>query len=175
MGSIDRRVEVQQAPVVLPLLTSQSADEEATPVVAGFDDLISGESVAKIPSGYLGLDWHNWVVTHNRTYSGEGYINGAMSGDYVAYNGSGHPTSIDSEQPFHFIGGYFTAAWADAEGEMLNVKAWSGGTLAYEDRIRLSALGPVYFAAEYRDITRVEFSTEHYWQVVADDLVFHRP
>jgi hypothetical protein len=175
-GSIDRRVEVRQFPVVLPLLTSQSeAEEPETRLIAGFDDLISSESVAKIPSGYVGLNWHNWVVTHNRTYSGEGYINGTMSGEYVAYNGSGHPTSIDSEQPFHFVGGYFTGAWADAEGEMLNVKAWSGDTLAHEDRIRLSAMGPVYFAAKYKDVTRVEFFTDHYWQVVADDLVFARP
>lgn len=175
-GPIDRRVEVQQSPVVLPLFSSQrEAEKPEARAVAGFDDLISSESVAKIPSGYLGLNWHNWVVTHNRTYSGEGYINGTISGEYIAYNGSGHPTSIDSKQPFDFIGGYFTGAWAAAEGEMLNVKAWNGDTLAHEDRIRLSALGPVYFAAEYRNITRLELSTDHYWQVVADDLVFSRP
>ncbi len=175
-GSIGRRVEIGQFPVVLPLRASRSeAGEVQAPESASFDDLISTESVAKIPNGYRQLNWRNWVVTHNRTYAGEGYVNGTMSGEYVAYNGSGHPTSIDSGKPFHFIGGYFTGAWADAAGEMLTVKAWKGDILEHEDRIKLSAMGPVYFAANYRGVTRMEFFTDHYWQVVVDDLVFSFP
>ena len=41
-----------------------------------------------------------------------------------------------------------------------------------EDEIRLSHLGSVYFDAQYRNITMVELTTLHYWQVVADDLIF---
>jgi hypothetical protein len=171
-----RRVEVSRYPVVLSTLPPDTrSNVPASRETALFDELIANESVAKIPSGYAGLNWHNWVVTHNRTYGGDGYINGTMSGEYVAYNGSGHPVSIDSENPFHFVGGYFTSAWADAEGETLHVEGWRGEQLVYEDEIRLSALGPVFFAADYRDLTRLEFFTEHYWQVVADDLVFAFP
>lgn len=168
-----RSVEIGRYPVAISEQGSD-ATANASPTLARFDDLISSESVAKIPGGYIALNWHNWVVTHNRTYGGEGYVNGTISGEYVAYNGSGLPASIEGEQPFDFVGGYFSVAWADAEGETLHIKAWRDGQLQHSDSLELSAVGPVYFAADYRDITRIEFSTEHYWQVVADDLVFRR-
>jgi hypothetical protein len=136
----------------------------------GFDDLLLVESVGKIPSGYEQVSWRNWVVAHNRVYSGEGYINGTMSGEYVAYNGSGHPAVIESAASFDFAGGYFSVAWSDAEGETLRLLAWRGEELVHQDELALSAMGPVYFAADYRDITRLELSTEHFWQFVGDDL-----
>ena len=95
-----------------------------------------------------------------------------MSGEFVAYNSSGHPVSITHDRPFDFIGGFFGAAWLEAEGETLQVRGWRGAELVYDERIELSALGPVYFAAGFNGVTRLEFSTERYWQFVCDDLEF---
>ena len=50
------------------------------------------------------------------------------------------------------------------------LKGWRGDVLVYEDEITLSDLGPVWFDAEYRDVTRLEMQTKHYWQFVADDM-----
>jgi hypothetical protein len=178
VGARDRRhhVPVDGYPVVLPLLPPDPRRPAAgARRLIDFDDLIAHPAVAKIPNGYGGLNWRNWVVTHNRTYQGEGYINGTVSGDYVAYNGSGHPAVIDSENPFDFIGGYFTVAWSDAEGETLHVRAWRQDALVHEDTLSLSAMGPVFFSAHYQGITRMELRTAHYWQAVADALTFAVP
>ncbi|HEY4202637.1 MAG TPA: hypothetical protein VGM83_18960 [Devosiaceae bacterium] len=169
-------VDVGYYPVDLPLLPSPvAANAPGRREVITFDDLISGQTVGEIPNGYEGLDWHNWVATHNLVYGGEGYRNGTVSGTYVAYGGSGHPATIESREPFDFAGGYFSAAWPGAQGETLIVRAWRADVLVHEDRLLLSVLGPVYFAADYQHITRLEVATEHYWQFVADDLTFSTP
>lgn len=167
-----REVEVGRVPVVLSREWSDEAAMNGTAVTVGFDDLFVGDQLMKVPNGYGGLRWENWVATHGRFYEGEGYMNTLMSGEYVAYTSSGHPTAVAGDEPFDFVGGYFGVAWSGAEGETLHIRAWSGDTLVHDDQFALSAYGPVYFAADYKSITRVEFSTEHYWQAVADDLSF---
>jgi hypothetical protein len=169
-----RLVEVVNAPVVLSMAGAggMAADAPAgRDITVGFDDLEKG-SVAKIPSGYSGLNWNNFVMAHMKFYGSQGYRNNIMSGEFVAYNGSGHPASISSAKPFDFIGGYLGASNFKAEGETLHIKAWRGDTLAYEEDLNLSALGPIYFVADFRDIDRIDFSTEHYWQVTFEDLAF---
>lgn len=169
-----RNVTVAQAPVVLAAF-SEKAKSDAAPLpvshVTGFDDLATS-GVFEVPSGYGGLDWYNLVAMHQRFTGGPGYINAAMSGDFIAYNSSGHPATVSSRAPFDFTGAYFGAGWDDAEGETLLIKAWRGEEPVYEDQVTLSALGPVYFAAEYRRITRIEIRTEHYWQAAIDDFAY---
>jgi hypothetical protein len=170
-----RKVVVASAPVVLSALSGKIEPGEAplpTLHVAGFDDLMKISGVFEVPSGYGELDWYNLVAAHQSFYGGPGYVNSTMSGEFVAYTSSGHPAAASSDKPFDFVGAYFGAAWDAAEGETLLVKGWRGEEAAYEDRIVLSASGPVYFAADYRRITRVEISTEHYWQAVIDDFAY---
>jgi hypothetical protein len=176
-GRVVRAVEVGRgAPVTLSAITP--GRDEPPPLGAartvGFDDLVS-TAVMEVPNGYGGLCWRNWVATHQRNYNGEGYVNGAMSGEFVGYNSSGHPATIWCDRPFDFVGGYLSAAWLTVEGEIVRIRAWRGDDLVYRDALPLSAMGPVYFAADYRSVTRIEFATDHYWQVVVDDLTFRLP
>ena len=136
----------------------------------GFDDLIASKSVLKIPAGYGDVGWRNWVATHNHYYEGPGYINNTMSGEYVAYNSSGHPAEVFGKKPFDFLGAYFGIGWDNAEGETVRLEGWRGDKIVYYDEFELSALGPVYFAANYTDVTLLKFSTLHYWQFVCDDI-----
>ena len=172
----ERRIDLARAPVVLSTLRPGEVRREAgAPAsVITFDDLVRA-GIKEVPSGYRGLDWRNWVVTHNKFYDGEGYVNTTMSGEFVAYNSSGHPVSIRRERPFDFIGGFFGSAWLRAEGETLQIEGWRGPALVYQETIELSAMGPVHFAANFRDITRLEFRTQRYWQFVCDDLEFSLP
>ncbi|MGB3337070.1 MAG: hypothetical protein WBA73_07825 [Devosia sp.] len=142
-----------------------------TGIEATFDDLQS-EGVLKIPSGYVGLDWNNFVMTHQKFYDPEGYRNGVLSGEFLAYNGSGHPAAISRDKPFDFVGGYFGASTLRAEGETLIITGWQDEQEVYHESLALSALGPVFVAADFRGVTRVEFRTEHYWQFTADNLSF---
>jgi hypothetical protein len=173
----NRHVEVSNVPVLLAtMVPKEEAQSEATPrTLIGFDDLVT-VGIKEIPFGYRGLNWHNWVATHHKFHDGEGYVNTTMSGEFVAYNSSGHPVKITRERPFDFVGGYFGSAWLrEAEGETLRVKGWRDDALAYDEIIKLSALGPIYFSANFRNVTRLEFATRHYWQFVCDDLEFDVP
>jgi hypothetical protein len=173
----ERTVNLEKAPVVLSRIKLDQLEQTTSSRTrtVHFDDLITTQSIKEIPYKYGGVDWRNWVATHNLTYGGEGYVNNTMSGEFVAYNSSGHPVKVFSDQPFDFVGGYFGVAWGVAEGETLRVEAWRGAELAYQDELELSVLGPVYFSADYKNVTLVRMSTLHYWQFVCDDITFgHR-
>lgn len=170
-----RSVTVGRAPVVM---STPAADGEPAPDPlptarsVGFDDLLQAPQVKEIPSGYGGLDWYNLVAMHQAFSGGPGYINTASSGEFIAYNSSGHPAEVSSATPFDFDGAYFGVGWDDAEGETLVLTAWRGSDVAYEDRIVLSSLGPVYFDADYRGISRLQIRTEHFWQATVDDFAY---
>jgi len=169
-------VDISDTPVQLAKTFGTESKPSRNPTTTvTFDDMIRDEGVLKIPNGYAGLDWDNWVITHKHFYKGAGYKNGAVSGDYVVYNSSGHPASISRTEPFDFVGGYFSVSFDSAEGEGFDVKAYRGDQLVYHDVIELSRFGPVHFMADYRGITKLEFSTQHYWQGIADDLQFRLP
>lgn len=170
-----RKVVAATAPIVLSTFSGKAGPAgEPLPNqhVIGFDDLMTMTGVVEIPSGYGGLDWYNLVAMHQRFTDGPGYVNTTMSGEFIAYNSSGHPGQVSSDKPFDFTGAYFGAGWDDAEGETLILKAWRGDQPVYEDQLVLSANGPVYFAADYRRITRLEIRTQHYWQVAIDDFAY---
>ncbi len=169
-----RKIVVGEAPVVLSASSGKGDAEEPLPNrhVVGFDDLLTTSGVFEVPSGYGGLDWYNLVAMHQRFTDGPGYINTTMSGEFIAYNSSGHPAQVFSDKPFDFAGAYFGAGWNDAEGETLVLKAWRGDQPVYEDSVVLSANGPVYFAADYMRITRLEIRTQDHWQAAIDDFAY---
>ena len=168
-----RRIAVVTTPVRLTesWLLHQEPPSQFPSIEANFDDLQS-EGVLKIPSGYMGLGWDNFVMTHQKFYPPEGYRNGVLSGEFLAYNGSGHPAAISRSKPFDFVGGYFGVSTLRAEGETLVITGWQNDQEVYRESLALSALGPIFLAADFRGVTRVEFRTEHYWQFTADNLAF---
>ncbi|WOJ97197.1 hypothetical protein R0137_01160 [Congregibacter brevis] len=174
-----RQVDVGYAPIILGTTVSAASDRSIPKraITVGFDD-IDRSPIEKIASGYAGLAWDYLLAVDNQFYKGPGYVNGLMSGSKVAYNSSGHPVSISAlraDESFDFVGGYFSVAWHNAEGETLHIKAWRDTELVAEDKLTLSHLTPVYFQADYLDITRLQLETEHYWQFVVDDLRFALP
>ncbi|WP_332694000.1 hypothetical protein [Devosia sp.] len=168
-----RQIAIAATPVRLTesWLLQQDPPSEIPSIEATFDDLQS-EGVLKIPSGYMGLDWSNFVMTHQKFYEPEGYRNGVLSGEFLAYNGSGHPATISRDKPFDFVGGYFGVSTLRAEGETLIITGWHDEQEVYRESMALSALGPIFLAADFRGVTRVEFTTEHYWQFTSDNLTF---
>jgi hypothetical protein len=169
--TVERHVNVENAPVRLSTL---HLDQDKVPrkgerLTLDFED-ITASDITKIPNGYGGLKWDTAIVTQNEFYRGEGYINNTISGSNIMYNSSGYPVSIERDGGFDFYGGYFGVAWFNAEGETLEVKAWRDAELVGSEEFELSSLGPFWFDADYRNITRLELSTRHYWQFVADDL-----
>lgn len=168
-----RKIDVVATPVRLTesWLQQAEAPSDVPAIEVTFDDLQS-EGVLKIPSGYDGLGWSNFVMTHQKFYDPEGYRNNVLSGEFLAYNGSGHPAVISREKPFDFLGGYFGISTLRAEGETLVITGWRNEKEVYHESMALSALGPIYLAADFRDVTRIDFKTAHFWQFTSDNLSF---
>jgi len=54
------------------------------------------------------------------------------------------------------------------------IESWRGDTLVAMDSVKLSALTPVFYCPCLPGITRIRLMSEHYWQMVLDDLVIGR-
>ena len=136
---------------------------------------VTPRGLRKIPSGYAGLNWFN-LNAISRDFAGgnDGYVNGNTSGDHMAYTSSGNPAELWSDKPFGFHSVMISSAWQNAEGETARIESWRGDELVADDEIVVSALTPIHYAPMLKDITRIRFSSKHYWQLVIDDLVLAR-
>jgi len=171
-----RRLDSLAYPIDLGLVdpARRALDARRKMQTIDFDD-VNSRGLRKIPSGYAGLNWFN-LNAMARDFSGSthGYLNGNTSGDWIAYTSSGHPAEIYADDPFDFVGVHLSAAWLASEGETGKIEVWSGNSLVASDTVVLSALTPVYYSPMLPDVTRIRFSTAHYWQMVLDDLVIAR-
>lgn len=124
----------------------------------------------KLPNGYSGLDWFNLNVI-KATAGDVGYANGATNGHNVLYNSSGHPARITAASNFDFVSVDLTSAWPEAEGEELQISYFRNDTLVLQDHIGLSAYGTITYQPLLANISRIELSTVHNWQVVLDNMI----
>ena len=175
-GDVEWRLAPVGFPVDLGAIDPTRGTPHADRAIETIDfDGITSRGLRKIPSGYAGLNWFNLnAMARDYTPGSQGYINGNTSGAHIAYTSSGHPAELWSDTPFDFISVALSGAWLKAEGETATIESWRGDELISRDRIVLSALAPVYYTPMLPDITRIRFSTGHYWQMVIDDLTIAR-
>ncbi|QKC82737.1 hypothetical protein [Mesorhizobium sp. NZP2077] len=170
-GGLDRQLALSPYPTDFGLLSSQTLPSGTSLRTIGFDD-VTGRGFRKIPCGHAGLQWRNLnAMAQDHTKGSEGYVNGNVSGDHVAYTSSGYPAEFGRETPFGFHSVLLSAAWLKSEGEMALIECWLGDQLVASDQLALSALTPLHYAPMLKAVTRVRLSTKHYWQMVLDDLV----
>ncbi|WP_051945489.1 hypothetical protein [Verrucomicrobium sp. BvORR106] len=172
-GRLARPVTVGSFPTHVGTLTpgrDYASDDGSEWRTINFESAVQA-GIGKIPTGYAGMGWDNFVAVDNAFYQGEGYVNGTVSGRMVTYNGSGHPAEVSHEKGFDLLGCHLTLGWIRAEGEVVIIEAYQGDVLVAVDRVELSALGPVWYEPRFRNVTRVRFGTEHFWQFIMDELV----
>lgn len=173
---VGRRLALSPYPSHLGVLSPRRAPINAGAALQTIDfNDVTSRGLRKIPSGYAGLNWFNLnAMSRDFAGSNDGYVNGNTSGDHMAYTSSGNPAELWSEQPFGFHSVMISAAWLSSEGETARIESWSGDRLLASDEIVVSALSPIHYAPMLKDITRIRFSSKHYWQLVIDDLVLAR-
>ncbi len=170
-GSIaERGVRIENWPVRLPVPSDMPVLAQEDDLIVGFDDILISENIEEVPSGHGGVKWHNMVATHRKFYGGWGYVNGTVSGQFAAYNSSGHPARLYSDEPFDFIGAYVSVAWPAAKRARLRIEALRDGEVVAWDEFYGSNLMPVWFEAGWGQVDEVRISHGTYWQVVVDDV-----
>lgn len=110
--------------------------------------------------GYGGFDWSNFSFTNaNVNYTDAGYLNGLVSGDYVAFNGAGNSASMRVANPtvFDFNGAYFTAAWNN--GLTIRVSGYLNGGLVGSDSIVVDTTGPTWWQVDLLGIDELVFDS----------------
>ncbi|MEC7763637.1 MAG: hypothetical protein VX874_17165 [Pseudomonadota bacterium] len=173
-GAATRDLDVGQWPLRVPRPTRMPDGAEGEPVTVSFDDLISSNNLIEVPAGVAGMVWQNFVATHRMYYQGAGYINGTTSGEYSAYNSSGHVATMRSDTPYDLVSVNLTLAWPAGLGGDIRVEALRDGEVVAHDAFRGSVYSPTRFAPDWRAITELRIYHETYWQVVIDDLVIAR-
>ena len=128
--------------------------------VLTFDDVITGPA-GPIPNGYGGLNWsYNFHVLDIASYAGPdlltGYINGLVSGSYVAVNSDANP-AIVSDSYIDFTGAYLTSAWRT--GLNIDVEGYRGSTLVYNQTVVVDYYGPTWFEFNFINIDKVRFNS----------------
>lgn len=126
-----------------------------------FDD-ITKASTKTIHNGYGGgLHWADFGVVDGRTATVcagcvNGYANGRVSGDYVAYRPLGGPAEVTAPAgwTFDFLSVYLTRA----NDRFVQVLGYANGELRYDQTVELS-FAPTLFTFNYLGVDRVVFSS----------------
>lgn len=171
---VTRELDIGQWPLRVPRPVERTDGAQGTPVTVGFDDLISSNNLIEVPAGVAGMVWQNFVATHRMYYQGAGYINGTTSGEFSAYNSSGHVATMRSDRPFDLISVNLTLAWPAGLGGDIRVEALRDGEVVARDAFRGSVFAPMRFEPDWHGITELRIHHETYWQIVIDDLVIAR-
>ncbi|MBI2253754.1 MAG: hypothetical protein HYU58_03960 [Proteobacteria bacterium] len=112
----------------------------ATAATLDFESVGTPGAQVEVPDGYGDLNWTNFYVLDGAErypqYPGNGYDNGASSGQYVAFNGFANPASLSSSSTFDFISASLTAAFN--EGLKLDIAGYRNGAQLYATTVTLS-------------------------------------
>ncbi|MCP4119606.1 MAG: PEP-CTERM sorting domain-containing protein [Desulfobacteraceae bacterium] len=123
--------------------------------VLNFDD-ISSNRQGTIEDGYGGFDWSRLGYLNATTFPDSGYINGAVSGDYVAYNEWAKVATV-SDSIFDFNGAYFTGAWNN--GLNIEVTGFRDDVAVYTKTVTVDTNGPTWFDFDFLGIDSLQFDS----------------
>ena len=125
---------------------------------AGTLDFDSLNHFDPIPNGYGGLNWDNFYTLNgsNSGIGNNGYKNGLVSPDMVAFNWNANPASISGSN-FTLSSGYFTAAWND--GLTVDVQGYVSGVLTFDKSFVIDTSGPMLETFNWAHLSSVTFTS----------------
>lgn len=124
-----------------------------------------------ITNGYEGLNWDNMNVIHKDYYSYDnGYTNGVVSGEWVAYNAYGDLSTV-SDEKFDFNGAYFTSAWED--DNVVTAKGYNDGDLLFNKSFAVTTGGSIWVDCDFLNIDELKFTSSHF-QFAMDNFTINK-
>jgi hypothetical protein len=143
----------------LVILTALKTGGAAEAVVLTFDD-ISTNNIQSVPNGYGELNWENFSYVNsssNPAYQGAGYVNGNVSGDYVAFNRYGDPATLRGNGLFDFSSAYLSSAWNN--GLSITVEGLNNGLPLYSTTVGVDTKSPKLFDFNYLGVDQLRFTS----------------
>lgn len=128
-------------------------------VVLTFDN-ISTNRIASIPNDYGELSWENFSYANsssNPAYEGGGYLNGKVSGDYIAFNRYGDPATLRSSGLFDFSSAYLSSAWNN--GLSVTVEGLNDGSPLYSSTVTVDTTSPKLIDFNYIGVDELRFTS----------------
>ncbi len=144
--------------IVVLAVTLLIVSYPACGVILTFDNAIM-DPAGTIPNGYGGLNWSYFHALDDASFSPgsvSGYINGLVSGSYVACNPAAHPALV-SDESFDFIGAYLTGAWN--EGLNTTVDGYRDNNLLYSETVVTSYYHPTWYTFNFMDVDKLQFTS----------------
>ena len=133
------------------------AGSAASAELLTFDDL-SSDRFGRIGNGYGGFNWSSSAMVLDTTrYSASGYVNGVVSGDYVAFNGWGNDLVMSRDNLFDFNSVYLTGAWNN--GLNIRVIGSRDGVSLFDSVVSVNTAGPTLFNFGYTGIDQLTFKS----------------
>jgi len=148
-----QRRSLSVATLALFLAGAVFVSGQSSTITITFEDAFQQASYAD----YDGLQWSNVIFTSIVGEPASGYLNAAVSGTNVAFNGYGAPAIIRSTNAFDFDSVYLTAAWRN--DLQVDIQGFSGQNLVYNETNSVNSSGPTLINFNYMDITEVVIST----------------
>ncbi len=142
--------------MVAAVLLVFGAAAGARAAVLTFDNISSPGSGIVMPVGYGGLSWDNMYVLDSSGRS-DGYNNGTVSLDNVAFNGYGDTATVTSVSSFVFNGAYLTGVHNN--GLSIDVTGYLGATLLYSQTVVVDIYSPTWFGFNFMGIDKLTFSS----------------
>lgn len=155
-STVTKRLSIATVGAALIALGIEGAAQAA---VWTFEGMSTG-NLDPISYGYAGLDWGDnfyGLNTDTPDYTGTGYDNGTVSGNYVAFNGIGFPATVEGASPFNLNSAYLTAAWRDDLS--VTVEGLNNGSSLYSRTVSLDSTAPTLVDFDYLNIDELRFTS----------------
>jgi hypothetical protein len=126
-------------------------------VTINFDGLGNSQSIS---SGYNGFNWSNFFALNTTLQGVNGYSNGVVSPNNVAFNAFGNPASFSSANTadnFTLNSFYLTAAWNN--GLNVLIQGFDDGNVVNSINLVVSTLSPTLFTLNWTGIDRILLTT----------------
>jgi hypothetical protein len=168
LNTLKKSFFISLGTVALSIGLAQTAKAD----VLTFDD-VTNDEVRAIPRGYGELVWNNFRVIDKNLFTGSGYDNGTVSGNYTAFNANAEPATIFSSNYntlFDFNSAFLTSAWEN--GNSITVEGFAGGISKYLMTVIVNTNAATKFDFNFLGVDTLRFSSSNL-QFAMDNFTFN--